>query len=394
MKNVLAKVMVFGIIIIFIGGSFVLNISGIEGNFNHISNSNSDDFDSKIESFMDLGHWPSLVACIVKNDTVVWSKAYGYSHYYRRINATVDTVYPIASVTKSITATAIMQLNESGLIGLDTNVNEYLPFVLKNPRHPTVNITPRMLLAHQSSLEDSWIKYFLFARFFENPCTWIKIFYKNPSNWMDYAPGEGVFYATQGTNILGLIVEQATSQSFADYCQENIFKPLNMTNTSFYFSYFDKGKITGLYVWEKGIYFKMPYIESEALEFAGGGLKSTILDMSHFMIMHTSGGIYDGVRILSNKSVEEMHRVQYPGYYDEGFLHGFGWYSNETYGGHGGNHLGARAVMKMRYSDRVGVVFFWNQNSYLRLHYNRVRPEESEARRGIEKTLFEKADEL
>jgi CubicO group peptidase (beta-lactamase class C family) len=262
-----------------------------------------------------------------------------------------------------------------------------------------------MLLAHQSSLADSTLRFiFLFTvlkipfnlKTFKNYLVKGGLFY-NSKVWNDYLPGEGVYYTTQGIDLLGLLIERITKQSFSDYCQYHIFKPLKMYNTSFYFSNYTKEQLARLYVWNAGFYFKVPYIQPSNL--AGGGLKTTISDFSHFLIMHTSGGMYDGVRILSKESVEEMHRVQYPGYYDDKvFLHGLGWYQttldNETIGGHGGNFEGARAEMKMRYSDRVGILYFWNQNSYIRMHLKQTRPEEKKAVNEIEEALFEKADEL
>ena len=100
---------------------------------------------------MSFTHIPSLSACIIKNDTIVWSKAFGWSDIYNLKKAKSDTIYRVASITKTFTATALMQLYEQGLFDLDDNVSEYLPFDLKNPKYPECNITFRMLLAHQSS---------------------------------------------------------------------------------------------------------------------------------------------------------------------------------------------------------------------------------------------------
>jgi len=348
---------------------------------------------------MKIGAMPSLVACIVKNNTVVWSKAYGYNDYYKKINTTIDTVYPIASITKSITATAIMQLVELGLINLDDNVSKWLPFDLKNPNYPDVNITIRMLLSHQSSLGDNYFKFIFFSNVFNNYQKWLENFYNDPKSWNEYLPGKGVFYSTNGVDILQIIIKKITGKTYEDYCKEKIFVPLKMYNTSFYFSDFNKNKITCLYVRFLNRYHKMPTIQVPQMMFAAGGLKTTLSDFSHYLIMHTSGGIYDNVRILNETSIEEMHRAQYPDYYWEKiYLHGLGWYSdsnnNETFGGHGGNFPGAGAQMKMRYSDKVGIIYFWNQNSYIRKHLRLFYLGELIARAKIEKALFEKSDDF
>jgi CubicO group peptidase (beta-lactamase class C family) len=136
-----------------------------------IKNFNSDDFDDKIRGFMELGHFPSLVTCIVKNNTLTWSKGYGNSKIGFLFNkeVTTDTVFPMASISKSVAATAIMKLNEIGLISLDDKVSKYLPFDLKNPRYPDIKITPRMLLYHQSIINNPGQFSILNNDFIKNP---------------------------------------------------------------------------------------------------------------------------------------------------------------------------------------------------------------------------------
>jgi len=371
-----------------------------------IENEVADDFDARIEELMRQGHLPSIAVCIVKNNTMVWAKGYGYANLnpLNKRKATPDTVYPIASISKSVCAVAIMQLYEKGLIDLDDDVSKYLPFDLKNPKFPEVNITFRMLMAHQSSIAETTLRFLLYFTVLKIPYSRLDDYFLPGGSfysskvWNDYSPGEDVCYSTQNNEILSYALQQITNQSYTDYCQENIFEPLQMYNTSFYFSDYDKDELAGLYLWVRGVYLPMPHIEPTY--YAGGGVKTTISDFSHFLIMHTSGGVYDGVQILSEESVEEMHRAQYPDSLDEGYNHGFGWYfkthpDGETYGRHGGRHHGAAAEMIMRYSDKVGILFFWNQFAFMRSYIlKNPLPEEIEARREIIKALFDKADEL
>ena len=79
MKKTIVKAMVIVFIFIIIGGSINPDISSSASEKSDVSYINYDDFDSKIENFMEIGHFPSLVACIVKNDEIVWSKGYGYA---------------------------------------------------------------------------------------------------------------------------------------------------------------------------------------------------------------------------------------------------------------------------------------------------------------------------
>ena len=404
MKNTFKKWIAFTCFLIFITCCLGPSISGnVEKSRNLVIE--NDDFDDIIEDWMAHAHFPGLVCGIIKNNKTVWSKGYGYADIgigpFFKKNVTTETVFPMGSITKSITATAMMQLveNESYDIDLDDNVSKWLPFDLKNPRYPETNITTRMLLAHQSSIKPLGLILKLFTQVVKNPLGWLERYLEKQSSWLDYAPGENVTYASIDTNIVGYVLENITNKTFSDYCQENIFEPLKMYNTSFYLSDYDKSQLVRQYVWYKVFYLRIPFIKAGEFLFAGGGARSTLDDMSHYLIMHTSGGVYDGVRILTEESVEEMHTAQYPDSLDYGHHHGLGWYfinysENETIGGHDGTHLGAYAIMKMRYSDRVGILYFYNQHSYLDSVFHTTPNEEKEAVKGIREALFDKADGL
>ena len=109
-------------------------------------------FDKYITFLMKFAHKPSVSACIIINDSVVWSKGYGLYDIENNKPATPDTLYLMASISKTVTATALMQLYEQELFDLDDDVNDYLPFSLRNPNFLDTSITFRMLLSHRSSL--------------------------------------------------------------------------------------------------------------------------------------------------------------------------------------------------------------------------------------------------
>ena len=94
--------------------------------------------DRIINLLMRLGHFPSLSTCIISNDQVVWSKAYGYSDLDLNTPATNSTKYMACSISKTFTGMALMQLFDQGLFALDDDVNAYLPFSLRNPHFPDV----------------------------------------------------------------------------------------------------------------------------------------------------------------------------------------------------------------------------------------------------------------
>lgn len=330
-------------------------------------------FDQKIMFYMKLGHMPSLTACIIKNNTVKWCNAYGDADRETRTAATLDTIYMIGSISKSICAVAVMQLLENKQIqSLDDDVNMYLDFSLRNPKYPTVNITFRMLLAHQSSLASDDVSLFISFSLLGYPRAWLKEFvvphgrFYHPQVWFDYPPGEHANYSSLNFEILAYLVERISHQPYEQYVEDHIFIPLNMSSTSYFLSDLNLSHLAVPYVWLAGRYVRLPFYEDRNA--GAGGVKSTVLDLSHLLIVHMNGGVYNNVRILNNTSVNEIHRCQYPPPAED-YYYGLGWFSyigsdGTVQGGHGGTVPGGRSVMRMRYKDNVGVIFFYNQFNF------------------------------
>ncbi|MEM2509180.1 MAG: serine hydrolase domain-containing protein, partial [Candidatus Thermoplasmatota archaeon] len=378
--------------IIAICSSIILLITFSSGKL--LKNEKIRDFDNKIEKIMEIAHFSSLSACIIKGNEIIWSKGYGIYDRENNKKADENVIYLVASISKTFTATAIMQLYEKGLLSLDDDVNNYLPFNLRNPNYPDKPITIRMLLAHQSSLASDPPAFYCYfpatLNFSGYPHPWLKeyllpgeINYK-PQVWASYAPGEEMSYANVGYSLLGYIVELVSMQNFEDYCRKNIFEPLGMKNTSFILWNLNISNIAVPYVFE-GEYY--PLLHYNIIDYPAGGLRTSVPDLSKFLIAHMNGGIYEGVRMLSEESVKEMHKVQYESK-KYNFQYGLGWQiwkrGNETYIGHTGGLYGVATDMKFREKDKVGIIFFTNKEVY--------NLREIVAFSLIEKLLFMKAD--
>ena len=112
------------------------------------------DLDAFILEQLERDRAPGFSAAVVAGSSLVWSAGYGLADVHRETVMTPDTIQNIGSISKTITATAVMQLFETGQFGLDDDVSEYLPFQVRNPRYPDAPITFRQLLAHRSSIKD------------------------------------------------------------------------------------------------------------------------------------------------------------------------------------------------------------------------------------------------
>jgi len=373
------------------------------------------DFDHQIALYMKLGHMPSLSACIVKNNSVKWAQAYGDADRETLRGATPDSIYTAGSISKSIAAVAVMQLLEKKLItSLDDDVNNYLDFKLRHPCYKDTKITIRMLMAHESGLISYDIPMFIYFSLLGYPRSWLKEFltpngqYYSPLVWSKDEPGTKNHYSSLNFEIIGYLIERITHQPYEQYVRENIFEPLNMpsTSTSYFLSELNASNLVVPYTWIAGRYVRLPHYEVRTP--ASGGLKTTTLDLAHYLIIHMNGGVYNGTRILNSTSINEIHRGQYDLHDKDNLSFGLGWYSfngsdGNMYGGHDGTIPGGRSVMRVRYHDNIGVIFFYNEyqfvfsrekSSPLRIIAHSIGRLEIFACQMVEKLLFEKAENL
>jgi CubicO group peptidase (beta-lactamase class C family) len=375
------KKKIFAILIIIIfTGITICSSSAVNINIDEINNVENEVliksfFDRYITILMKFAHKPSVSACIIINDSVVWSNGYGYYDIENKKAATIDTLYLMASISKTITATALMQLYEQGFFDLDDDVNNYLPFILRNPNHPEIPITYRMLLSHRSSLasdnSDRLCLSFLPGdpdiASYPNP--WLKDYLTpggsayHSSVWSDNPPGEEYYYTNIGYSIIGYLVELISGKNFNDYCKENIFLPLEMYNTSFRLKDHNISNIAIPYFYQKGKYIANPHYGMIVLHPAAS-MRTSIEELSHFLIAHMNGGIYKNIRILNESTVDLMHTPHYPPNI-RGGSYGLGWSIKEKIFrkkeiGHSGGWPGVHTQMIYRPHDKTAIIIFTN----------------------------------
>lgn len=186
----------------------------------------ADKVDDYIASEMKNRRIPGLALAVVKNGEVIKAKGYGLANLELDVRVTTDSVFELASVTKSFTATAIMMLVEEGKVGLDDKISTYLI----NAPYTWRDITVRHLLTHTAGFasdcmeisEQGWLANYTTAEMFETGS-------KCP---LDFAPGERWQYSCQGYFLLGMIIEKISGQRYREFVRERIFQPLGMTTTT------------------------------------------------------------------------------------------------------------------------------------------------------------------
>jgi len=352
-----------------------------------VINLQDESLESKIQSWMTNAQIPSLGACIVINDSVAWAQGFGDQ-------PGLDTVYMIGSITKSFTATAILQLYENNSLDLNDNVDDYLPFNVRHPDYPGWDVTIEMLLTHTAGL--SFNLFWSLEYYLDNKTiTWINenlgwdilIWEDRPTleqflneslnptgayyddyNWQS-RPGLNFLYSNAGYQLLGYLVEEITNQSIMDYVQENIFDPLKMSRSSYYYEDFLSSNAIP-YEWNNSL-IELPLYNINVT--GAGAIRSTIPDMAKYLTTFMNNGEYKGTQILKPESIGLIHSIHEPlaGTSTEGFIiegYGYGWFLyGGGYKGHGGATPGFSSNMFFKKSSgsTVGVFLTFNRGSAL-----------------------------
>jgi CubicO group peptidase (beta-lactamase class C family) len=294
------------------------------------------------EAWVADGHTSGLVVLVARRGVVVIHEAFG--RLSPEADAQVlprDALFPIASLTKLITATAVMCLVEDGLVGLNRPVQEYVPeFVGDGKEH----VTLRHLLTHTSGVDEAAVQQHgdrkprpLSVSPAENQhpaiAEYLLLGYDAP---LSQPPGARMCYSNYGFELLGDVVRRVAGRSLADFAAERIFRPLEMADTFFVLTESQRCRIarrrsavaadpTAYAGWHETREF-------EETPWAAGGAFSSAMDMAVFGQMFLQRGTVGGVRVLGPAAVAAMTTNQIPGvgmqFDDEHFAEaswGLGW---------------------------------------------------------------------
>lgn len=180
--------------------------------------------EKRITQAMNAKAIPGMSVAIGRAGKIVWTRGFGYSDLENQVAATADTVYRLASISKPITAVAVMQLVEKGTFDLDAPVQTYVPeFPKKRYR-----LTTRNLLSHQGGVRHYRAKEIFSTRHYDSVAAALEIF---ADDRLLHEPGDKYHYTTYGYNLVGAAVVGAAGTGFVAYLQAKILDPAGMTKT-------------------------------------------------------------------------------------------------------------------------------------------------------------------
>ncbi len=340
--------------------------------------------DQAIQQVMNEFEAVGISAAVVQDGKIVYENAFGYANLDSQIPLTTNHFMRIASISKSFTATSLMQLVEKGIISLDDDVSDLIGFQVRNPHHPDTPITLRMVLSHTASFRD--------------PENYSILDHINPAvngdcaaTYYDYAPGTGYNYSNLGLNFAGAILEKVSGVRFDRYVKDNVIIPLGL-HAGHNIDELDMSKCASIYHRRDGQYVESSAYGSVAHRLDDyvmgysapmfsptGGVKISAHDLATYMMMHMNYGELNGVRIISEESAKTMQTPVWikltDDYYEDqyglclmefvDFLDDPQYNTSGNYPvGHTGDAYGLRSIMIWSPADQWGIVAMTNGYVY------------------------------
>jgi CubicO group peptidase (beta-lactamase class C family) len=320
---------------------------------------------------------PGLSVAVVGGEDLLWSRGFGFRDLAHGLAATPHTLYAIASITKSFTCLAVMQLQEQGKLSLADPVDKHIPFGLQSAGEP---VRIEHLMSHASGIPALAYAESVIRSAIGAGEHWLPIssyadlitFMEEAEEWAIAKPGERFFYLNEGYVLLGYIIEQCAGVSYQEYLRSNIFQPLGMDRT-----FFEKGEV------EKDQDVATPYIITRDNErkpsvypygsiSSDGGILSNVLDLVKYVSLFLGWGESQREPVLSRESIEEMQtfRVKTPlegPFGDVGYGLGLGItpdFLGRKLVGHSGSVGVATSYIGFIPEENVGIALLANGDGY------------------------------
>lgn len=344
-----------------------------------------DKLNKKLDDLCTTNNVPGMALMISKDGRPIYEKFYGYRDVEKKLSVDADTIFGLASITKSFAALAIMQLEDKGKLSVDDLVTKWLPELKLPVSSYEKELKIHHFLTHTSGLPGMGAVNLARASSIQNDPDGdvLRPALHNPSNTppihtvlelieemnrTNYtllgAPGEAFNYSNEGYALLQLIIERASEQGFISYVEENILQPLHMDRTLVLAENLQNiENVTELYATnEKGGVFHSPAWWDVGDIYSNGSLKSSINDIVTYSEMFKHKGTVNGVTILSEDRIEKMMtaHVTLP----TGDTYGYGVQVDDKNGitlvGHGGGIKGVSSHFKVVQEEGITAVILIN----------------------------------
>ena len=308
---------------------------------------------ARISKYLERTGVPALALGVVQGHELTYARGFGrIAHGNSQQSVSPDTLFPSCSTAKPITATAILQLVERGILKLDSPVVQYLPWLKYPEGGDASQVTTRHLLTHTSGLSSDPD---FPDRFFSGrpECLEDHVRHDVPGYKAAGRPGEVFWYSNPAFNIAGYLAERLTGMRFAELIEEMVLSPASMDSTSF-----DPAFRTDR------LAVDVPDSRRPPVPYPAGGAVTTIRDLSKFAISHMHGGSLPHGELLGRPTVQMMHGIHADAYARSPRWYGLGvdieFHRGRKLVTHGGGGFGCGSTFVMVPEEKVAVMVLFN----------------------------------
>ncbi|RZK44223.1 MAG: class A beta-lactamase-related serine hydrolase [Pedobacter sp.] len=323
-----------------------------------------------------------MSVAVVKNGKLLYSNSYGFKDIEKNIQLQDQDIFRIASISKSFSATAIMQLIEAKKISLEDDFGKLVGFKVRNPKFPEKVITLKMVLSHTSSINDSEGYFNLDAINPEKGKNWEKCY-------SGYEPGTKYSYCNLNFNMVGAVIEKISGERFDNYIKKHILEPLDIYG-GYWVEALEQNRFVTLYEYnstsKQFVASPLAYaprteeIKNYVIGYSTpifsptGGMKISASDLAKYMTMHMNYGKYNGKRIISKKSAKLMQtKISDEEEYGLAIRSSDKLIDGKTLKGHTGSAYGLFSAMFFDPKEKFGIVVITNgTNGGYKDGYNNV----------------------
>jgi len=318
-------------------------------------------YDAFVPGLLDERGVSGVAIAVIQNGVPIWSKGYGYADRNSRREVTSDTRFNIGSVSKTLTAWAVMALVEKGIVEIDAPADRYLKrWHLPQSEFDNNQITVRRLLNHTSGLSTYPISESLNAYRPGSPMpSIVEALSRSYGSFgklrLVQQPGSSFQYNNGNYAILQLLIEDVTSESFSVFMQRTIFDPLGMRHTGY------QRTSSVAMAYGEGNEPRQPF---DYVEQASGGIFTTVSDLATFVAaIDSSDRSLPGRDVLKPSTVEEMIRPSK----ETNHQYGLGYQmaplkKNGYFVAHQGANDGFRSLFLFDGEKRSGIVILTNSD--------------------------------
>jgi CubicO group peptidase (beta-lactamase class C family) len=319
--------------------------------------------DSIIRSNLERQRIPGAAVALVHEGRVIFSQCYGYADTQKKVPITEDTYFMVGSLTKSFTALAVLKLIEQGKVDLNADIKTYIPdFSIKNLDGGDTRITVNHLLTHTSGL---MIDYYV-RRTGEKNQSNADLLSQLKEEYLCFKPGSASKYSNIGYRLLGVMIEQVTGERFENYLEKQVFKPLGLNQSSFYYTDNMAGHMSKGHNGDA----EMSRLDNE--DKPASGLFSTLKDLTIFLKFLSSSSTPSIGSLSNNEIVDSIIKNANPAidtFYDNKNIYSSGWYLNsyqfkgiQTVLSGSGNINGFSTAITYIPEERLGIVILTNSS--------------------------------